>query len=94
MSDNKEYQAVIGQVVSNGRHGPYVVSHHETLGVITFALSPDVWKESDRPTGGTYVVLSDLQRKRSGWRAKSARFLRPTDQQPQPATSKKERRQE
>lgn len=78
----KHYQAVVGKVVSNGKHGPYAVAHHEELGSVTFALTPEVWKNKKWPEAGSEVLLSNITRKRAGWRAGSARFLKPTDLKP------------
>ncbi|MFI5240413.1 MAG: hypothetical protein ACHQUB_01770 [Candidatus Saccharimonadia bacterium] len=70
------------QAVLPGPHGPYVVATAVGLfGSITFALSEPVWLETDTPERGAMVVLSDLRRKQAGWRALSARYFRPEDEQ-------------
>lgn len=75
-----EYIAIVQKVLA-GKHGAYAVALSDKLGLITFSLHDHVWKEKDMPEEGIYVVLSDLRRKRAGWRANSARFQRPSDQQ-------------
>ena len=78
-----EYRAVVQQVIQ-GKHGPYAVATSDQIeGSITFSLDPDVWKENEHPRNGYEVVLGDVRNKRAGWRAHSARFVRPTDEQPQ-----------
>ena len=69
----------IVQRTVDGKHGPYAVASSESLGNVTFSLDPTVWLEKDPPERGEEVVLSDLRKKRAGWRAHSARFLRPSD---------------
>lgn len=82
-------KAVVQKTVSNGRHGPYAVAtSDEMTGSITFSLDPPVWQEDDVPESGVSVLLSDLRKKRAGWRALSGRFLRPSDEQ-QPERRKK-----
>lgn len=72
---------VIG--VYPGKHGPYAVAEVEQPGIesVTFALYPPVWNEDDEPKPGIIVVLDDFRKKRRGWRAEKARFLRPSDEQ-------------
>jgi hypothetical protein len=70
---------VVQKVVRNGQHGPYAVAKDERLGSVTFSLTPDVWQEKRLPETGSEVVLEDFQKKRAGWRAMFARFLRPED---------------
>lgn len=86
MARETAYHAIIDKVVTNGKHGPYAVARSDELGVITFSLDPKVWEEKRWPTSGTCVVLSQVTKKRAGWRAEQGRFFRPSDQQP--ATSK------
>ena len=82
MSD-ENYLAVVQKVFPDGQHGPYAKATSETLGeAITFSLQAPVWKEKRFPDEGTYVILSEITRKRAGWRADSGRFLRPSDEQP------------
>ena len=74
-------QAIV-QSVQNGRHGRYAIAtSEEVAGSITFSLDPEVWQEQDEPERGMSVVLSDLRKKRAGWRAMSGRYFRPDDQQ-------------
>ncbi len=80
----EEYRAVVQQVIREGKHGPYAVASSDQInGSITFSLDPIVWKESEYPRSGYEVILGDVRNKRAGWRAHSARSVRPTDQQPQ-----------
>ena len=66
-----------------GDHGPYAVAEVGQSGMerITFALYPPVWNENSQPEPGMIVVLDDFRKKRRGWRAENARFLRPSDEQ-------------
>lgn len=70
---------VVQKIVPNGRHGPYAVAKDASLGSVTFSLTPDVWQEKRLPEAGSEVMLEDFQKKSAGWRAMSARFLRPED---------------
>jgi hypothetical protein len=63
----------------DGKHGPYAVVSVDSLGNVTFALDSPVWTEKDPPQRGEEVILSDIRKKRAGWRAHSARFRRPSD---------------
>lgn len=78
--------AVVEKIVS-GKHGLFVVATSRFLkGSITFSLEPTTWKEDVHPQPGTIVILSSLTKKRlnnehkSGWRASSARFFKPSDE--------------
>jgi hypothetical protein len=74
----QEYEAVVQSVV-NGFHGPYAivsVISGEFEGSVTFGLQPPIWNESRPPSGGEFVVISDLSEKRNGWRANRAWFSR------------------
>ena len=74
--------AIVQKTIEEGQHGPFVVATSDQLkGSVTFSLDPEVWKEEERPENGTIVVLGKLQKKRAGWRAKSGRFLKPSDEQ-------------
>lgn len=77
----KNYRAIVEKIIQGGKHGPYAVARSEELGSITFALDGNVWQESDWPDAGTYVMLWDMRKKRSGWRAKHGRFVEPSDEQ-------------
>ncbi len=79
MEKTEMYWAVVEKVIANGSHGPYVVTRNEVLGSITFSLDPKVWREEVRPEPGTYVLLSQITKKRAGWRAGSGRFVTPSD---------------
>jgi len=70
--------AVVQDVIQNGRHGPYAVATSDGIeGSITFSLKPGVWQEKVVPEPGISVILSDLQKKRAGWRALCGRFQTP-----------------
>jgi hypothetical protein len=77
----KEYRVVVEKVVKKGPHGSYAVAKLEGSGSVTFSLSGDTWGESSEPEKGVFVVIGELVRKRSGWRALKARYLRPEDEQ-------------
>lgn len=81
MPDETVIQAVVDRIVRNGRHGPYAVAKSPAIGFITFSLDPSVWRETEWPEPGTWVVLSKLSKKRAGWRAKQGRFFKPSDEQ-------------
>lgn len=76
MEGKNLYQGIVQKIVQ-GKHGPYAVASEPKMRQVTFALTPDVWAEEDWPEAGTIVVLSRVMKKRAGWRAKQARFLRP-----------------
>ncbi len=79
---NDAVHAVVQRVISGGRHGPYAVARSEKVeGSITFSLLGSVWQERVAPEPGEIVYLTDLRRKRAGWRAMGGRYLRPSDQQ-------------
>lgn len=75
------YPAIVEKLVPNGRHGPYAIARCEELGSVTFSLEPPVWTEEDWPEQGMYVLLSQVRKKRAGWRAKIGRFVQPSDEQ-------------
>jgi hypothetical protein len=78
------YKAVVEKVV-HGRHGQYAVATCEAFeGSVTFGLTSPVWNETDHPEPGTFVILTDIRKKRAGWRANSGRFFQPADE-PQPS---------
>lgn len=84
MTENQTYRAVVEKVVKTGRHGPYVVTKVKDLeGSVTFALKESTWTETDEPEPGMEVILSRLRKKQAGWRALSARYVNPTDEQQQ-----------
>lgn len=81
-------QAVVEKIIQSGEHGPYVVARSSELdGSVTFSLDSKTWQEKDWPEPGTVVLLSDVRKKRAGWRAHRARFVRPSDMQ-QPSNRK------
>lgn len=78
----EEYHAVVQKIIHRGHHGSYVVTtidDRRELGSITFSLKPTVWRETNWPEPGNIVVIGQLNRKRAGWRAAYARFVRPSD---------------
>ncbi|MGD0328142.1 MAG: hypothetical protein ABSB00_00290 [Minisyncoccia bacterium] len=79
MTKGKEYQAVVGKIIHNGKYGPYAVAHSQEMGSVTFSLNPEVWQEEDWPEPGMRVVLSQVREKSAGWRAKHARFTKPPE---------------
>jgi hypothetical protein len=81
MAIDNERTGAVEKVVPAGRYGPYAVVRDSELGAITLSLSPPVWNENANPEPGTYVVLSQIRKRRAGWRAMSGRFMKPSDQQ-------------
>jgi hypothetical protein len=78
--------AVVEMIDPNGKHGPYFEARPKDLkilkrlGRITASLEDKkVWLEVDWPEEGLEVLLWDLRKKKAGWRAYKARFLRPED---------------
>ncbi len=77
-------KSVVQKVVREGKHGPFAVTTSDQIeGSVTFSLEPTVWQEEDWPEEGTMVFLGKLREKRAGWRAKLARFWKPSDEQKQ-----------
>ena len=77
-------RAIVQGVYDSGQ-GRYVVTKPETderLGSVTFSLETGerVWTEECEPSNGEVVLLEDLVETRAGWRAKSARYARPSDE--------------
>lgn len=79
----EKFVAIVQKVFLDGAHGPYAKSKHPQLGTITFSLDEGVWKETSFPGEGDMVVLTDVRKKRAGWRAGSGRFYRPSDERKQ-----------
>ena len=88
--DEKRYVAIVQKIHPDGHHGPYAKATCDGLSgmTITFLLAPPVWNEKRFPDEGSYVVLSELTKKRGGWRADSGRFLEPADEQPRISNQK------
>ena len=64
-------KATVQKVIPKGKHGPFAIATSEYLkGSITFSLEPTVWLEKDWPEEGAIVLLTQLRKKRLGWRAK------------------------
>lgn len=86
--EDGSYVAVVTNVVSEGRYGPFAVAKSKDIkGSITFSLRRPVWRVKTWPKPDTHVILSALDRKSAGWRAMRARPMKPSDEQ-QSATSK------
>lgn len=81
MNSSQEYRGIVDRVVHDGPHGPYAVAKTKQLGSVTFALTSPVWTDTRWPEPGTYVVLSEITKKRAGWRASHGRFFTPSDEQ-------------
>lgn len=80
MGSDKEYEAMVEKIVRTGKHGPYAVARTAELdGSVTFSLDSENWQEREWPEPGTCVMLSDVRKKRAGWRAHRARFVKPSD---------------
>jgi hypothetical protein len=79
--EKKGYQAVVEKIIPGGKHGPYAVARSDELGSVTFSLDKDVWQEGDWPEAGTCVMLSQIRKKRAGWRAQHGRYVEPSDEQ-------------
>lgn len=80
MDQHSAFVAVVQRVLP-GNHGRFAIATCDTfVGSITFSLDSSVWLESSEPTNGMWVVLENLTRKPAGWRALSARFYRPSDE--------------
>ena len=79
MADDIEYSAVVDKIIGDGKHGPYAVAFSDELGYITFSLDPEVWQEKKFPDPGMCVLLSQIRKKRAGWRAETGRYVRPSD---------------
>ena len=85
---DEEYRAIVQKVVLRGRHGPYAVATSEELeGSVTVSLESPVWEDSVMPERGMYLILSQIRKKRAGWRAFSGRLVEPSDE----LTSKEQR---
>lgn len=98
--------AIITKVV-NGDHGFYAVTISSFNGqdiYITFSLEKGVLEEDIALTphvlqqlSGISVVLSNIVKKKKGWRALHARFYKPSDEEPfarQDSQNSDERRSE
>lgn len=85
-----KYVAIVEKLILDGMHGPYAVARSDELGSITFSLDKSVWREKSFPNEGVYVMLSDVQQKRAGWRAMRGRFVRPSDSKPATSSKSKE----
>jgi len=83
--ESSVFEAAV-EKVEESRHGGFyavarIVSADKTRRVVTFSLESPVWTEKSHPDPGTIVLLGDVRRKVSGWRAHSARFKRLEDEE-------------
>jgi len=79
----EQIRAVVEGNIVFGKNGSYIVTRpidRDDLGSITFSMS--VWSEETQPESGHVVILEALTKKRGGWRAGQARFLRLEDERP------------
>ena len=75
-------KAIVQKVIRDGKHGSFAVATSDQFeGSVTFSLEPTVWKEDEWPEEGVMVFLGKLRRKRAGWRAKTGRFWKLSDEQ-------------
>ncbi len=81
MQNKKEYYAVVDKVINDGKHGAYAVARCTEFSSITFSLDSKVWQEESWPEPGTCVMLSQVIKKRAGWRANHGRLVSPDDKQ-------------
>ena len=77
--DDTVYEGIVQKIIHHGRHGPYAVATVDKLGSVTFSLDGKVWTEKIYPDEGSCVMLSQVRKKRAGWRAEHGRFLQPSD---------------
>jgi hypothetical protein len=75
----KHVVAVVQTVLRDSDGAFAIACASNIIGSITFSLEHPVWHEQDKPERGSKVLLGDLRRKRVGWRAHYACFLRPSD---------------
>lgn len=73
-------RAIVQKVVES-KHGPYAVAISNELGLVTFSLEKKVWRENDQPERGIYVILLEIAKKLTGWRAFNVRYVGPADEQ-------------
>lgn len=77
-----QIKGTVRRIIKNGRNGPYLVATSQDIaGSITVSLQRHIWRERRRPDVGVHLHLSDLQSTEAGWRAMSARFWRPSDEE-------------
>lgn len=95
MNADAVIKAVVQKVVPGGTHGPFAVATSEGLdGSVTFSLEPTIWQEKEWPEEGMYVLLGKLRKKRAGWRAKTGRFFKPSDEQTERSSEMKKKHPE
>lgn len=79
MNNYMDYHGVVEKVIE-GKHGPYAVVSSRELGSVTLSLTSPVWSEDQHPEPGTYIVFTQVTKKRAGWRAQHGRFFQPSDE--------------
>ncbi len=73
-------RAIVKEIVYRGKWGLYAVAiSNDVEGSIVFSPRKPYWNEEALPQLGMVVILSDLHKRRFGWRATRGRFMRPTD---------------
>lgn len=77
------YIGQIDSIVQPLKKVPYAVVEIESLGKVTFSMVTPVWEEDIPLKKGQFVVLSELVKYATGWRAHKARFMRPEDEKQQ-----------
>lgn len=79
MSESLDQAATVQRIILNGKHGPYAVAslkRDKESVFVTFSLSQPVWREDGLPEEGNIVILKDIRKKKAGWRAYIASFVR------------------
>lgn len=72
------------KAIKEGHRGPYFEAEckiEKEIMMVTVSLNRDVWQEKAWPEGGMEVIISDIRKKRAGWRAFKARFYRLYDKE-------------
>jgi len=73
------YTARVFKVVLDDPN-PYALARSDDVeGTIFFLLDPNVWHDATPPVEHMMVVLEDIYLTKKGWRAQSARKVRPDD---------------
>jgi len=86
MNKDMLVEAIVKRTIQ-GRHGRFTVTSAKGFtGSVTFSLENGAWQEKEDPEPGTYVVLSDIRKrrikgKRVQWQAHKARFFRIEDEE-------------
>jgi len=86
MNKDTLVEAIVKRIIQ-GRHGRFTVTSAKRFtGSVTFSLENGAWQEKEDPEPGTYVVLSDIRKRRIKgqrvqWQAHKARFFRIEDEE-------------